>query len=465
MPKILIIIAICFINNLFSIDFSPFNIELPGQDNPGLAVINFDLDEDLDILVSRNSTNEIILFENTGDWNNPIEHIVATDFDPQYLYAEDMNGDNYPDVIASSPIDGLVSIFYTNFFEETLYFEREDIANNITGAHRVIAEDIDSDGNMDIVCAAAGLGKILWWKKVNNLWIQNEVTNDFPGCQAISVYDMNGDTFLDVIGASMDNNEISIWYNSGTDEITWQKQEHSTSFVRAHWVSIADINNDNLPDVIGAAFTSDEISWWENDGQTSQSWVKHLVSNSINGAVTVEPAFLNNDNQVDLIATAWSSCKIYYWIQNNGDFNRHLLASYQWGAWPIAVGDFDNDSDIDFFVGCDVLNADAISNPLTLWLNNSIVSNVYNEVQNLSDILVYPNPTQNNINIKFGKEEEISKIDLYNIKGQKIKQISVFRKTKEFRLSTKELNLSNGLYFFKISTDSGFKITKFLHYK
>ena len=97
----------------------------------------------------------------------------------------------------------------------------------------------------------------------------------------------------------------------------------------------------------------------------AQSWTKHLVSNSINGAVTVEPAFLNNDNQVDLIATAWSSCKIYYWIQNNGDFNRHLLASYQWGAWPIAVGDFDNDNDTDFFVGSDVLNADAISNPLT----------------------------------------------------------------------------------------------------
>ena len=127
MPKILIIITICFINNLFSLDFSPFNFELPGQDNPGLAVINFDLDEDLDILVSRNSTNEIILFENTGDWNNPIEHIVASNFDPQYLYAEDMNGDNYPDVIASSAIDGLVSIFYTNFFEETLYFEREEL--------------------------------------------------------------------------------------------------------------------------------------------------------------------------------------------------------------------------------------------------------------------------------------------------------------------------------------------------
>ncbi len=465
MPKIFIIITICFVNNLFSIDFSPFNVGLAGQDNPGLAVINFDLDDDLDLLVSKNSTDEIILYENTGDWNNPIEHIVVNNFDPQYLYAADMNDDDYPDVIASSAIDGLVSIFYTNFFEDTPYFVREDVASNITGAHRVIAEDINSDDNIDIVCAAAGLNKILWWEKINDLWIQHEVANNFPGCQAISVCDMNGDTYQDVIGASMDDNEIAVWYNSGTDEITWQKQEHSSTFVRAHWVSIADINNDDLPDIIGAAYTSNEISWWENNGQTIQSWNKHLVSSSVIGAVTVEPAFLNDDNQVDLIATAWSSCKIYYWIQNNGDFDRHLLSSYQWGAWPIAVGDFDNDNDTDFFVGSDVLTANATSSPLTLWLNDSIVSNENNDVESLTDILLYPNPTNNKINIKLDRDNLISSVELYNIKGQKIRQFPISLKTNELKLSTKNLNLSNGLYFLKINIDSGYKITKFLYYK
>ncbi len=465
MRKYFSILIICMFSNLLCLNFTSIEIGQAGEDNPGLAVINFDMDDDLDLLVSKNSSDEIILFENTGDWENPIQHLVASDFDPQYLYGEDMNGDNYPDVIASSAVDGLVTIWYTNFFEDFLYFEREDIASNITGAHRVIGHDLNSDGNMDIVCAAAGLGKILWWEKVNELWIQHEIASDFPGCQAIEVHDMNGDTYPDVIGASMDANEISVWYNSGQEEITWSKQEHASSFVRAHWVSIADMNNDNLPDIIGVAYTSNEISWWENDGQTVQAWEKHLVSSSVVGAVTVEPAYLNNDNQMDLIATAWSSCKIYYWIQDNGDFNRSLLASYQWGAWPLAVGDFDNDNDIDFVVGSDVLTANATSSPLTLWINNTIVANSNNEVESVHTSKVFPNPTNDRISLKLEKGSLVKSIELYNLKGQKLASFSPEKLAGEVNFSTADLLLSNGIYFLKIATDKGQKMAKFLYYK
>ncbi|MCI2228761.1 glycosyl hydrolase family 18 protein [Polaribacter sp. MSW13] len=73
-------------------------------------------------------------------------------------------------------------------------------------------------------------------------------------------------------------------------------------------------------------------------------------------------------------------------------------------------------------------------------------------------ITFYPNPTNGIINISNLSNLKLAKIDVYNILGKLIKDVEVTKEAVDIS------NLSNGLYFFKITDESGrqetFKILK-----
>ncbi|MEA3475877.1 MAG: right-handed parallel beta-helix repeat-containing protein [Candidatus Cloacimonadota bacterium] len=71
----------------------------------------------------------------------------------------------------------------------------------------------------------------------------------------------------------------------------------------------------------------------------------------------------------------------------------------------------------------------------------------------------YPNPFTNSTTISFNisrKEAKTAKIEIYNIKGQKIKQYSIFNSQSSIQWDGKNENnkpVSNGIYFYILETD------------
>lgn len=80
-------------------------------------------------------------------------------------------------------------------------------------------------------------------------------------------------------------------------------------------------------------------------------------------------------------------------------------------------------------------------------LGNSDLKNLKNGIS------VYPNPTQNFINIKLDENVSKFKASLYNAAGQVLL-------TTENRSSIDILNLNNGVYFLKIEPENGKPVTK-----
>jgi len=71
-----------------------------------------------------------------------------------------------------------------------------------------------------------------------------------------------------------------------------------------------------------------------------------------------------------------------------------------------------------------------------------------NDISNASNFKMYPNPTKSEIIIDIGGTNPIEKIEIYNILGEKIKEVKEFNDTK---ISKVTVNYSPGIYLVKIN--------------
>jgi hypothetical protein len=64
--------------------------------------------------------------------------------------------------------------------------------------------------------------------------------------------------------------------------------EHTVdgTFDAAYSVYSADVNGDGYMDVLGAAYNADDITWWENLGGSGTSWTEHTVDGDFDHAVS-----------------------------------------------------------------------------------------------------------------------------------------------------------------------------------
>ena len=341
-----------------------------GFGNPGLYAADFNGDGLKDIVATVKNQAAIKWWLNNGnDLVQWTEFTVANE-PGLYVYAEDINGDNHIDILATLT-NGQVA-YWQNSGENPPEWEKITIATGFTSPHGIIACDIDNDDDNDIIATSAGLGKICWWEQDDTSWVEHEITAGFPATQSVYAVDIDNDDDIDVIGASSDADEISVWYNQGGTPISWEQQTIVSNFNLAHWVYACDIDDDGHIDILGAAFLSNEVAWWKNSGETPISWTKYTIEAGIAGVVTAHAEDLDNDGDMDVMATAWTADDVIWW-ENNGEdpiiWTKYTLDDFYNGAWPIYACDLDNDQDIDIITGADVINSGGTSSALTCWEN------------------------------------------------------------------------------------------------
>ena len=176
-----------------------------------------------------------------------------------------------------------------------------NIDSNIDGAICVHVEDIDGDGDLDVLGAADDTGDnlIAWWKNdgtpLGANWNQYNIETSFNEAHSIYSADVDSDGDMDVIAAAGGTEDtIAWWENDGSQSFT--KQILDSSFNGAWGVYAIDIDFDGDIDILGAATTADDLTWWENDG--SQSFTENTIDGDFNGVRNIYAIDIDTDGAV-----------------------------------------------------------------------------------------------------------------------------------------------------------------------
>jgi hypothetical protein len=339
--------------------------------------VDLDGDGDEDLVVAAGDGNTVYWFRNDGS-HSPVEftRLVIDDNVPGVLSLSvaDLDGDRLSDVVAAGSA-GRIAWWRQVHDGEDVTWERHDVDNTFAGANDVAVGDVDGDGRLDVIAAAAAdLDVIRWWQndglEIPGFDMMSGAIYELPGAAGLAPVDINLDGALDFAAVSPESSVV--WAeNDGGDPPTFSQHiiaNESVGPPDPQRIIAADMNGDGMPDLIVSDPDSGQIVLFLNlDG--GDTWQPVPLPDLIPGVLGLAASDVDGDGDLDLFSTTDSSQGggFMLWRNDGGDpptFSPTSIADpvddYR-GAAALAGADIDGDGDID-------LAAVARSTDTLVWL-------------------------------------------------------------------------------------------------
>ncbi len=373
---ILMLIAIAMVSFIKESFSQPTSFEkhiISTSFEQGCEVYVSDINKDgfFDIVAGGNGNNgQVVWWENTG-YHNFIEHVVAENLQrARSVAAHDLNADGEIDIVAAA-WEGNSITWFENDGDEN--WTKHYVDDNFPGAHTVDIKDVDLDGKPDVLCSqfdnSSADSEIAWWK--NNLpdtiWTKYVISTRFKQSPFIHGDDIDGDGDVDILACGELNGEVYWWENDGNQN--WTEHEIDGNFPMAHTVFIRNVDGDDDMDIVGAACMSSKIAWWENDG--NEYFTKHDMG-SFAGALWFDVTDIDKDGDQDFYGGGQGEQHLAWWENDgNQDFTRHDFEDTFTQTFSVVHGDFDNDGDPD------LVATGYMSNQTSWFANQLFQPNIY----------------------------------------------------------------------------------------
>lgn len=268
----------------------------------------------------------------------------------RYIKHGDLNNDGLQDIITnkSNTVGWLQNMGGGDFYDYSLLFTW-NIPNSYERYNDFEIGDIDNDGNLDIVVYFSSGLKYLKNLGNNNfassLTTINSTSSSY-NYSDITLSDINDDGLLDIVYTIP--NAIVWQENIGNG--SFGGEINVTSMVdQPRAVSVADIDNDGLKDIVSISYNDNKTAWYKNLGG-NQFGMQQIISTTIGQPTELATGDLNGDNLIDIITGNEGRV---YWIENigNGQFSNkitiiddlELLSS-------IVLAETDGDGDLDIVI-------------------------------------------------------------------------------------------------------------------
>jgi VCBS repeat protein len=213
------------------------------------AIADFDGDGNPDIAVADYNDNNVRILPGRGDGTFATGVAVAVGSGPRSIAAGDFDGDGRPDLAVATLLNNSAVVLRNQggfSFTSVGPFSLGSPPRGIAMA------DFDRDGILDIAAGTdAGLS-VLRGQGTGGVWngsfdpVQRVNTTTVWG---IRVADMDGDGWVDVVGAAAISTALQIFYNTGSGFLAGSVALNSVQGD----VAVADFNGDGRMDIAAAA--------------------------------------------------------------------------------------------------------------------------------------------------------------------------------------------------------------------
>jgi len=281
----------------------------------------------------------------------------------------DIDNDGDLDVIAAAAGDTKVTWTQNNgsgSFGSQNIIPAGTISGNMNGQD-ILPLDVDNDGDFDIV---TNFNNILTWNEnidgLGNFGPQQLIIGNLSYIEAIFAADIDNDGKEDLLVTQNDDKIIWLQNLSAVGAFS-DPLVITTTTDSPHSVIAADVDNDGDLDVFSASWNDDKIAWYENlDGQGGFG-SQQIISSSVDGAFSIYASDIDGDNDLDVIASASAGDKVYLFKNEDGegDFgNQNIITMAT--DYPMFSFTFDVDSDGDE----DVISSSGLDDKLA-WYENT----------------------------------------------------------------------------------------------
>ncbi len=271
---------------------------------------------------------------------------------PRSVISEDIDNDGDLDVVYGTYTGK--DLFWNENIGSGAFAPEQIIGTDVGSIQYVRMADLDGDGLKDLIytCWSGGAG-VQWMKHLGGGSFGTAQAIDAQmAAEKIDTADLDGDGDIDIaiaIGRFESEGGAFKWYeNNGSGGFTIHILAQSAYPKGAH---CADMNGDGNIDILVAGWTRNDISWFENMG--SGSFVKHTISTPYE-AYDVLAIDADGDGDADIVYSnnGNGSSGSVYSVENlgNGSFGPEtLISSRPTGAARLETADVDLDGDLDLF--------------------------------------------------------------------------------------------------------------------
>lgn len=183
----------------------------------GFHADDLDGDGDIDLMSTASVNDQVLWYKNMdGQGNFAAPNIIASNIErASDIYTADFDGDNDPDILTSSLTDGEV-IWFENLDGQGSFGPEQIISSAFDGIRAVHADDLDQDGDMDIIAASQNDTTVIWFENTDgqgSFVSRNVSSGEISGPTSIFSGDFNNDNKVDLVISSKDDNRIT-WFEN-----------------------------------------------------------------------------------------------------------------------------------------------------------------------------------------------------------------------------------------------------------
>ncbi|NNE54717.1 MAG: VCBS repeat-containing protein, partial [Flavobacteriales bacterium] len=286
----------------------------------GLTLSHFDLgdmdgDGDLDLILAGGGDLgiELRLYENIDGenfgWEYETLHVEDT-YGDAHIDVEDMNNDGNPDIVVGYYAADKIAWIVNE--GNGVFFEQQTIATFINGPDKVLVAELAGSGNYPEIISGMTGGYGAYW--FENDYGISFMSNNFSGIinqpRKYGAADLDGDGDIDVM-LTYGNNLI--WYENNGNGTFGGDIEIAGAGIYANNITPADLDDDGDVDIILGRQYDDPIRWYENNGDGTFDNYHEIEPSSYSNFTAVGD--LDEDGYLDLICTSAASGDVF-WFEN-----------------------------------------------------------------------------------------------------------------------------------------------------